>query len=270
MPTSRSGWLGGYITAILFLWPASGQAPSREPIGKDALLTVLRLCPSGADEAISGIQASGVDFRLTLDEEQTFLALKADSKLLDAIRANYRGPAAQVLPDGPPLAFGEVAGLLQAHRDHAWIGALIRKRGVDFPVTLQGGRTLVSAGASMELIGLIVLNQEESALAKGLPATASPSKPVQLTREELARRLRVRVAPEFPLQARRIGLYGSVVLEVEIDRTGALKAFGRVRGHPFLVDAAKNAVRRWQWEPTLINRVPMEVTSEVLVEFVKQ
>jgi protein TonB len=270
MPLALAVCRGTCLTAILFLAPAFGQAPSARPIEKEALFGALRLCPSNANELIPGIQANGVDFRLTAGDEQALLSLKADPKLLDAIRANYRSPAAQEpLPDGPPLTFNDVIGLLQAHRDEAWIASLLQKRGVDSPVTLQRGRTILAAGGSMGLIGVIVLNQQESVLSAAAPGANPALKAVELTRDELARKLRRRVAPEYPLQARRLALVGSVVLEVQIDQAGELKAFGKVSGHPILVDAAKNAVRRWQWEPTFINRTPVEVHSEVVVEFVR-
>jgi hypothetical protein len=56
---------------------------------------------------------------------------------------------------------------------------------------------------------------------------------------------------------------------VRIDQAGRLKSFGKASGNYLLVDAVKNAVRRWQWEPTLIDKDPAEVASEVAVEFVK-
>jgi protein TonB len=247
-----------------------GRAQSAKPFQKDALYGALRLCSAGSNELVRNIQTNGVDFRLTADDEQALASLKADPKLLEAVRANYRGSAAQTpLPDGPPLTSNEVISLLQAHRDEAWIASLIQKRAVDFGVTLQGARAILAAGGSSGLVGVIALNQQEPSLSAGAPGAAPQMKPVQLTRDELARKLRRRVAPEFPLQARRLALFGSVVMQVQIDRAGELKAFGKISGHPVLVDAAKNAVRRWQWEPTLIDRIPVEVNSEVVVEFTR-
>jgi protein TonB len=252
------------------LAPTFGQAQSAKPFQKEALYGALRLCSAGSNELVRGIQANGVDFRLTADDEQALASLKADPNVLEAIRANYRGSADPApLPDGPPLTYGEVIGLLQAHRDEAWIAALIQKRAVDFEVTLPGARAILAAGGSTGLVGAIVLNQQQAPLSAGAPAATQQVKPVQLTRDELARKLRRRVAPEFPLQARRLALFGSVVLQVQIDQAGELKAFGKTSGHPVLVDAAKNAVRRWQWEPTLIDRVPVAVDGEVVVEFTR-
>jgi TonB family protein len=256
MPLSFAGRL---LTATLFLTPLLGQAPSAGPIDKATLFSVVRLCPS-AKELIAGVQATGVDFRLSAADEQA---------LLQAVHAGYRSPAGQPpLPDGPPLTLNAVVGFLQAHRGEAWVASLVEKRGVEFPMTLQGGRAILAAGGSQDLIGLIVLNQQEPVLSARAPGAAPPTV-VHLTRDELARKLRRRVAPEYPPQARRLALYGSVTLEVQLGPLGDVKAFGKVTGHPVLVDAAKMAVRRWQWEPTVINRAPVEVAGEVVVEFVR-
>jgi hypothetical protein len=269
MSLSRAGWRSSCLTAILFLSPVLGQAPSAKPIEKEALFGALRLCPSSANELIPSIQANGVGFRLTADDEQALLGLKADPRLFDAIHANYRGSAAQApVPDGPPLTLKDVVGFLQAHRDDAWIASLVQKRGVAFPMTPQGGRAIVAAGGSKDLIGVVVLNQQDPALVATVPA-APPAKTVQLTREQLAQKLRQRIAPECPVQAKKLALFGSVLIEVRIDQAGRLKSFGKASGNYLLVDAVKNAVRRWQWEPTLIDKDPAEVASEVAVEFVK-
>ena len=265
MPLSRA-----FLTAIVLLAPALSRAQAAKPFQKETLYGALRLCGPGANELIRNIQANGVDFRLTAEDEQALASLKADPKVLEAIRANYRGPDALApLPDGPPLTSSEVISLLHAHRDEAWITALVQKRAADFEVTLQTARAILAAGGSNGLVGVIVLNRQEPSVSAGAPGAEPLVKSVRLTRDELARKLRRRVAPEFPLQARRLALFGSVVLEVQIDQAGELKAFGKTTGHPVLVDAAKNALRRWQWEPTLIDRIPVEVNGEVVVEFTR-
>jgi len=270
MPLSNAGWRGSCLIAILLLSPAFGRAQSSQPITKEGLFEALRLCAPSAGELVRGIQANGVDFRLTAEDEQALAQLKTDPAALEAIRANYHGSAPQMpLPDGPPLTAAEVVTLLGTRLDPAWIASLVRKRGVEFAMTPQVGRSIVSAGGSNELVGAMVLSYAEPAPSAGSVSAAPQVAPVQLTREELARKVRHREKPEYPLQARSLAMSGSVVLQVQIDRSGELRAFGKSSGNLILVDAAKNAVRRWQWEPTLIDRTPVEVTGEVVVDFVR-
>jgi protein TonB len=40
-----------------------------------------------------------------------------------------------------------------------------------------------------------------------------------------------------------------------------------VSGHPMLVNAALDAVRTWRYQPTLINSEPVDVLTEIDVNF---
>jgi TonB family protein len=57
-----------------------------------------------------------------------------------------------------------------------------------------------------------------------------------------------KVSPVYPEAARRLGIEGSVVLEVAIDAAGRVREVEVVRGLPYgLSEAAVEAVRRWQY-----------------------
>lgn len=57
-----------------------------------------------------------------------------------------------------------------------------------------------------------------------------------------------KVSPVYPESARRLGIEGSVVLEVAIDASGRVREVEVVRGLPYgLSEAAVEAVRRWQY-----------------------
>jgi protein TonB len=40
-----------------------------------------------------------------------------------------------------------------------------------------------------------------------------------------------------------------------------------INGHPLLVQAAIDAVRQWEFEPTLLNGSPAEVKTQITVNF---
>jgi protein TonB len=40
-----------------------------------------------------------------------------------------------------------------------------------------------------------------------------------------------------------------------------------VRGHPLLVNAAKEAVLQWRYKPTLLNGQPVQVITDIIVNF---
>jgi periplasmic protein TonB len=43
-----------------------------------------------------------------------------------------------------------------------------------------------------------------------------------------------------------------------------------VRGHPLLVDAAKDAVLRWKYRPALLNGNPVSIMTDVVISFTLQ
>jgi TonB family protein len=76
------------------------------------------------------------------------------------------------------------------------------------------------------------------------------------------RKLVNRVMPEYPKVARLLHLGGNVKLEVAVGPNGLVKSMEVKGGHPVLVQAAEDAVRKWKWAPT-----PHETTEPVTVKF---
>jgi periplasmic protein TonB len=57
-------------------------------------------------------------------------------------------------------------------------------------------------------------------------------------------------------------------LDAVIATGGTIRNLRVISGHPLLVDAARNAVARWRYQPTLLNGEPVEVETEIDVNFV--
>jgi TonB family protein len=64
----------------------------------------------------------------------------------------------------------------------------------------------------------------------------------------IARKLKSKVAPEYPALARRMKIMGVVKLEVTVAPNGSVRGAKVVGGHPILVNAALEAVKRWRFE----------------------
>jgi protein TonB len=77
-----------------------------------------------------------------------------------------------------------------------------------------------------------------------------------------------RVQPNYPALARQARVEGKVVLEAVITRGGAIDNLQVVSGHPMLVRAAIDAVRQWRYRPYLLNGEPVEVKTQVIVNFI--
>jgi TonB family protein len=67
--------------------------------------------------------------------------------------------------------------------------------------------------------------------------------------QELPRKVKARVSPLYPDLARRMNISGTVRLQVVVGPDGSVRATNVLGGHPLLVQAAADAVRKWKFEP---------------------
>lgn len=76
----------------------------------------------------------------------------------------------------------------------------------------------------------------------------------------------VRMAqPSYPQLARQMHLSGTVKLEATVMPNGKVKELKVVGGHPVLSDAAIDAAKKWQYEPS-----SSETVEQISVNFVTQ
>jgi periplasmic protein TonB len=80
--------------------------------------------------------------------------------------------------------------------------------------------------------------------------------------------LKVRdVKPNYPPLARQARIQGTVVLHAVIGKDGSIQNLTLISGHPMLAPAAIDAVKQWKYRPYLLNGEPVEVDTEVQVNF---
>ena len=73
--------------------------------------------------------------------------------------------------------------------------------------------------------------------------------------------------PKYPRLARQARVQGTVVLHATIGKDGKVTNLTVVSGDPLLSKAAMDAVRQWQYQPTLLDGKPIEVETTVSVTF---
>jgi protein TonB len=76
-----------------------------------------------------------------------------------------------------------------------------------------------------------------------------------------------KVSPEYPQLAKMARIQGTVRLEAVISKDGTIQDLKVLSGHPLLVKAALDAVKQWRYQPTLLNGDPVEVVTEIDVNF---
>jgi len=77
-----------------------------------------------------------------------------------------------------------------------------------------------------------------------------------------------RVQPAYPPLARAARIQGAVVLRAIISKAGTIENLQVLTGHPLLVPAAIEAVRQWRYRPYNLNGEPVEVETQVTVNFI--
>jgi TonB family protein len=87
--------------------------------------------------------------------------------------------------------------------------------------------------------------------------------PVSVSAQEtITRKVKTRVPAVYPDLARRMAIAGTVKVAVVVSPAGVVKSTKIVGGHPLLVDAAVDAVKKWKFEPG-----PEESTGVVEFKF---
>ena len=75
------------------------------------------------------------------------------------------------------------------------------------------------------------------------------------------------VKPEYPALAKQARIQAVVLFDVIIGQDGHISKLSVASGHPLLIPAAQDAVRKYVYRPTLLNGNAVEVQTQVDVSF---
>jgi protein TonB len=78
------------------------------------------------------------------------------------------------------------------------------------------------------------------------------------------------VNPTYPPIAQSARVQGIVIIEATIGPNGRVQEAKVLRSIPLLDQSALDAVRQWEFTPTLLNGVPVPVIMTVTVQFTLQ
>lgn len=104
------------------------------------------------------------------------------------------------------------------------------------------------------------------ALAAGA-LLAQGGKPLRVDGFIQERKLVYAPRPVYPRLAIQAHISGNVELAVRIGEDGSVERIRLIGGHPFLVGAAMDAVKQWEYQPTVRNGLPVVVLTTVTVRF---
>jgi protein TonB len=110
-----------------------------------------------------------------------------------------------------------------------------------------------------------------------VPAAAPPPPPVKEV-PKTPKQIRVggnvqaanlikKITPQYPALAKQARIQGTVRFTAVIGKDGTIQNLTLVSGHPLLVPSATEAVKQWVYKPTLLNGEPVEVITQIDVNF---
>jgi protein TonB len=99
-----------------------------------------------------------------------------------------------------------------------------------------------------------------------VPKVAAPTR-VRVSQGVTQGLLIRKVAPSYPPLARQAHIQGSVLLQAVISKDGSIENLRVISGHPMLVPSAIDAVKQWKYKPYILNGEPVEVDTQVTVNF---
>ena len=73
--------------------------------------------------------------------------------------------------------------------------------------------------------------------------------------------------PAYPASAMRMHVEGAVQLMATVAKNGDVSAVKILSGDASLAHAAADAVKRWKYKPYLLNGEPVEIQTQVTVNF---
>jgi protein TonB len=99
------------------------------------------------------------------------------------------------------------------------------------------------------------------------PPPPPPQERIRVGGQVQAARVVNQPRPVYPPLARQARIQGTVRLEAVINQEGRVEELSVVSGHPLLIQAALDAVSQWQYQPTMLNGVAVEVITTIDVNF---
>jgi TonB family protein len=252
-PLSRSACLATLLALLAFAGPVSAVAVSQ---------AVFATVSGSIVDPMDGVLA-GATVMLTNEQTKAKYEVRSDQ----TGRYEFAGVAA-----GEYLFDVEMPGFAR-HRSKLSVAGQAMQRDLTLQVgsleeTVQvrekAGRAVPAStpgGAISRLPKINAADCRTTATANGAFVGGSLRPPRKL----------LHANPHYPADLVSSGVEGSVVLQARIGTDGAIADVTVVSSpHADLANAALEAVRQWEFDPTLLNCVPIEVNMKVTVNFERE
>jgi TonB family protein len=99
------------------------------------------------------------------------------------------------------------------------------------------------------------------------PAVPAAPKRIRVSQGVTQGLLIHQVRPQYPAMARETRVEGDVLLEAVIGKDGTVSDLQVISGPSLLIPPALRAVRQWRYKPYLLNGEPVEVETQIKLQF---
>lgn len=125
--------------------------------------------------------------------------------------------------------------------------------------------------AAAQLPNPLGVNSSDATSLSGILSAPTGSKPtlarIKLSQGITQGLLIKRVAPKYPSAALSSHIEGAVQIEATIDKEGMVTSPKVIKGDRILATAALDAVRQWRYKPYYLDGQPVEVQTEITINF---
>ena len=117
-------------------------------------------------------------------------------------------------------------------------------------------------------------NDDQSAISSivqsttvAVPKVAAPQQTLKVSQGVTQGLLTKRVQPVYPPQAMQMHIQGAVQMLATISKQGKIASVKVISGDPILSRAATDAVSQWRYKPYFLNGKPVEIQTQIVVNF---
>jgi TonB family protein len=249
------------LCAILFLvGPFSFSASSQQPqTSQNAAPTVTTLAGPAEKSPISPAAPAPPDSARI----EPIKIEKADYPLL----AEEKGIQGQVMLTVHISETGDVEGVEVLSGDPVLVpSAVAAAKKCKFKPFIKNGKP-IKVSAKLPYDFAFTDKVTDVASATSTASGAPLSKPIRIGSGVASGLLIHKVQPIYPREARAYGIQGTVILQACIGRDGRIKDLTFVSGPKELAESAIGAVQQWRYRPFVLNGQPVEVMTQVQVNY---
>jgi TonB family protein len=188
---------------------------------------------------------------------------EVDQHLIVGMRVNGGGTTLTVM-----LPVAGISGGVRGGVTGGVPGVLMEEGVVSPALDAQADATRAANQARLRQMAQDVMTSESTAASNsGVYPYTSGVQRVRVGGMVEAANLVKKVTPLYPPLAKQARIQGTVRFTAIIGADGSVVSLQLVEGHPLLVDSAREAVQQWQYKPLLLNGNPVEVITQIDVNY---